>query len=60
MKSKYNIRHIHNSIVFICDNPEGDEVLRAVKDFDLANATPMQCFDFLRKLKNLFRKNGDA
>jgi len=30
---------------------ESSELIDKIREFDLANATPLMCYDFLRKLK---------
>lgn len=49
-KLKINIK---NSIVFV--GSEGEEskyLFGRIKDFDLSDSTPIDCMDFLRKLKD--------
>lgn len=50
------LRFIKNSIVVIGGADEKNDALeKAVKAFDMADKTPLDCFDFLRMLKSLLK-----
>lgn len=53
--SKVIIKDIHDISITI--KVEDDMAKKAVEKFDIANATPISAFDFLRKLKEAI-KNG--
>ena len=55
MSDKSRIK-IKNSVVVVVGSVDGDDaVSKLVKSFDLADATPTECFDFVRKLKSLLK-----
>lgn len=55
MSDKSRIK-IKNSVVVVVGSVDGaDAVSKLVKSFDLADATPTECFDFVRKLKSLLK-----
>jgi len=49
-KNKISI-NIKDSVVVLHD----DEVRSMVKGFDLANATPMDCYDLIKRIKELWK-----
>ena len=56
-EKQIQVKHIKNSVVVICGGGLCDGALsKAIKDFDLADKTPVQCHDFLRALKSLISK----
>ena len=55
MSDKSRIK-IKNSVVVVVGNVEDESgIARLVKSFDLADKTPTECFDFVRKLKSLLK-----
>ena len=52
MDQKVNIK-IKNSIVIVGDNGPAENL---VKQFDLANASPVDCMHFLDRLKKILTK----
>lgn len=51
MSGKKKIR-IKNSVIIV-GNINQDTVSQLIKSFDLADKTPNDCFEFVRKLKSL-------
>ena len=49
------LRFIKNSIVVISGTEKNDALEKAIKAFDMADKTPLDCFDFLRNLKSLLK-----
>lgn len=46
---------IKNSVVIVVGQVEGASVVKALKQFDIADKTPNDCFEFVRKLKSLLK-----
>lgn len=46
---------IKNSVVVVGHLPEGSHVEELLKRFDAANSAPVDCLDFLRRLKSLLK-----
>ena len=56
LSDKHRIK-IKNSVVIVVGQVENeDSVCRLLKQFDIADKTPTECFDFVRSLKNLLKK----
>lgn len=56
MDGKQRVKiNIKNSVVVVGNLPEGSPVEALVKRFDLANSTPVDSLDFLRRLKSLLK-----
>lgn len=54
MEKPLKLKNIRNSVIVIGSTCEGSSAVeKALKDFDIADKTPLECFDFLRKLKSL-------
>ena len=55
MSDKSRIK-IKNSVVVVVGSvDDADAVSKLVKSFDIADKTPTECFDFVRKLKSLLK-----
>lgn len=46
---------IKKSVVVVGNLPEVSNVEELLKRFDVANSTPVDCLDFLRRLKSLLK-----
>lgn len=56
MSEKNRIR-IKNSVVIVVGQASGEEIVsQLVRSFDVADKTPLDCFEFVRKLKELLKK----
>ena len=47
---------IKNSVVILGSGPDNQEgLMELIRNFDAANATPLDCMDFIRRVKKLLR-----
>lgn len=47
---------IKNSIIALCGKERENTVVEELRDFNIADKTPLDCMDFLRNLLNRYGK----
>lgn len=55
MSSKSRIKIKHSVVIVVGSVSDEKGIAQLVESFDIADKTPTDCFDFIRKLKSLLK-----